>query len=250
MPVVPEDDATRELLRRSRDGDTAARDGLLIQYAPLVKYVASRVSAGLPRTVEQVDLISYGMVGLLDALQRYDPEKGARFTTYAANRIKGSILDELRRLDWVPRSLRDKRRAVEAAVADLEFRLGSRPTERQLADELAVAVDDLRVTLTDLSRTSMAALDDQGPLPLAERLQDAAALDPQSHYDEPQLHADLTDALGALPQRQRDVLVLYFYEGLTLVQIGDVMGVTESRVSQLRTKAMVALRERLLRRGA
>ena len=251
MPVPSEDPATLDLFRRCRDGDRTARERLLFQYAPLVKYVASRVAAGLPRSIDQLDLISYGMLGLLDAIDRYDPVRSARFTTYAAPRIRGAILDELRSLDWVPRSIRTKRRAVETAIAELEFRLGGTPTERQLADELAVGVDDLRVTFTEMSRTTLATLDVDydGGVPLAEQLQDPAALDPQKYYDEPELHADLADAIAGLPERQRTALVLYFYEGLTLSQVGRAMGVTESRASQLRASAMLHLREQLVARG-
>ena len=247
MPSVAEDAATRELLRRARGGDRTAREGLLRQYAPLVKYVASRLAIGLPSTVDQSDLISHGMLGLLHAIERYDPEHGVRFATFAGPRIKGAILDELRSLDWVPRSLRQKRRAVDAAVAELEFRLGGSPTERQLADELSVEVDDLRVTMTEIARTGMSALDAEpyDGVPLAEQLQDPAALDPQSFYDEPESHTQLADAIAELPERQRDALVLYFYEGMTLAQIGRAMGITESRASQLRASAMIGLRNRL-----
>jgi RNA polymerase sigma factor FliA len=159
--VVSQDPEVVALWERYKsDGDPQARERLILQYSPLVKYVAGRVSVGLPATIEHADLTSYGMFGLIDAIEKFDIERGLKFETYAISRIKGAIIDELRSIDWIPRSVRSKARDVEKALTALETRLRRTPTERELADEMGVSLNELRTTLAQVSLTSIVALDE------------------------------------------------------------------------------------------
>lgn len=231
--------------------DPAAREGLILHYAPLVKYVASRLSVGTSAAVDVADLISYGIFGLIDALERYDPARGVRFEAYAIPRIRGATIDELRAQDWVPRAVRDNTRSVRDALSELEARLRRTPTEHELADHMGVDVDRLRDILGQVSLTSLIALDElfgdaEGDgRALADTLQDPGAEDPHGRVERRELRAALTDAIRRLDDRDRAVVILYYFEGMTLAQIGEILGVTESRVSQLHTKAVLALRAKL-----
>ncbi|MDP8970816.1 MAG: RNA polymerase sigma factor WhiG [Actinomycetota bacterium] len=237
--------------RYKADGDPSARERLILQYSPLVKYVAGRVSVGLPATVEHADLVSYGMFGLIDAIEKFDLARGVKFETYAITRVKGAIIDELRSIDWVPRSVRSKARAVEKALATLEARLRRSPTEQELADELGVGIKELRDTLARVSPVSLVALDetlagDEGEgQALIDTLQDPKATDPEASYEDAELKTILVHALNYMPEREKTVLVLYYFEGMTLAQIGQVLGVTESRVCQLHSKAVLGLRTKM-----
>ncbi len=242
--------------RYKRDRDIEARERLILQYSPLVKYVAGRVSVGLPATIEHADLVSYGMFGLIDAVEKFDLGKGVKFETYAITRIKGAIIDELRSIDWIPRSVRSKARDVERALTALETRLRRSPSESELADEMGIAVKDLRTTLTQVSLVSLVALDesfsgdDSERQALVDTLQDHKAADPESSYEVLEQRALLAGALDRMTEREKTVLVLYYFEGMTLAQIGTVLGVTESRVSQLHTKAVLGLRAKMSERSA
>lgn len=235
-------------------GEESARERLILQYSPLVKYVAGRVSVGLPATIEQADLVSYGMFGLIDALEKFDLEKGVKFETYAIARIKGAIIDELRSIDWIPRSVRSKARDVEKALTALEARLRRTPTEQELAGELHISIKDLRQTLTQVSLVSLVALDesfsgeDSERQALVDTLQDPKAADPEASYEDVEQRALLAEALNRMSEREKTVIVLYYYEGMTLAQIGTVLGVTESRVCQLHTKAVLGLRAKMAER--
>lgn len=250
-------DAQREEIdalwnRYKRFGKRHVRDQLILQYSPLVKYVAGRVAAGLPNSVDQGDLVSCGMFGLVDAIEKFDPERGFRFETYAITRIRGAIMDELRSMDWVPRSVRTKVRRIEEAMATLEARLHRPPTDAELAGELAVTVPQLQQMLSQISMTGVAALDELlsmgGEGGASVTLGDTIAgesEDPSDVFESTEMSERLRDAVAALPDRERMVLGLYYYEGLTLAQIGEVIGVTESRVCQIHTKSMLQLRSRL-----
>jgi len=203
-------------------GDDAARERLILHYSPLVSRVASRVGIGLPSNVEIGDCTSYGMFGLIDAIEKYDPGRGVRFEPYAMSRIRGAILDELRALDWIPRSVRQKARTVERGYQALEARLHRSPTEAELAAELEVSVEDLQQTFSQISVVNVLALDEL--LAVAE--------------DQPGAMAELTE-------RERRVIHLYYVEGLTLAEVGEHVGVSESRVCQIHSKAMLALRTKL-----
>ena len=241
--------------RYKAEGEASARERLILQYSPLVKYVAGRVSVGLPATIEHADLVSYGMFGLIDAIEKFDLDKGVKFETYAIARIKGAIIDELRSIDWIPRSVRAKARDVEKALAALELRLRRTPTEQELADELDVEIKDLRQMLTQVSLVSVVALDesfagdDNERQALVDTLQDPKAPDPQSSYEDVEMRQLLATAINRMSEREKTVLVLYYFEGMTLAQIGRVLGVTESRVCQMHTKAVLGLRAKMSERS-
>jgi RNA polymerase sigma factor FliA len=244
----------RDLWRRYKEsGDPRARERLVLAYSPLVKYVAGRMSSGLPAHVEEADLISYGLLGLIPAIERFDPSREIRFETFAITRIKGSIIDELRSLDWVPRSVRAKAREIERANAKLEHRLRRAPTDEEMAAELEISVEDFQESLVRISNSSVVALDalwtvsdssgDQ--VSLLDTIQDESAADPEQEMDLTDMKDRLADAIARLPEREKLVVALYYYENLTLREIGEVLGVTESRVSQLHTKAVLRLKSRL-----
>ena len=236
--------------RRSRD--RRVRDRLILTYAPLVKYVAGRLGSGLPAHVDDDDLVSYGLLGLIGAIERYDPDRDVKFETYAIARIKGSIIDELRSLDWVPRSVRSRARDIERAIGELESRLGRAPTDEEIAGKLGVSEDELNESLSEISRTSIAALDELwtvssggDSVALIDTIEDEQGPNPQAALDETELREAIADAISRLPEREKLVVTLYYYEELTLREIGEVLGVTESRVSQLHTKAILRLKARL-----
>jgi RNA polymerase sigma factor for flagellar operon FliA len=229
--------------------DPEAREKLILHYAPLVKYVASRVATGLPASVEQSDLVSYGMFGLMDALGKFEPGRGNKFETYAIPRIKGAIIDELRAMDWVPRSVRFKQREIEKALTDLESMLKRQPTERELAERLGMSRSELHDVVTQISFVSVLALDetvsvgaDRGEqVSLIDTLADKG-FDPGTGVESQETRGLLAAAINALSEREKIVVTLYYFEGLTLAEIGEILGVTESRVCQIHTKAVGVLR--------
>jgi RNA polymerase sigma factor FliA len=246
----------RELWRLwKEEGDERARERLVVAYSPLVKYVAGRMASGLPAHVDEADLISYGLFGLIGAIERFDVDREIKFETYAVSRIKGAIIDELRSLDWVPRSVRAKARDVERAHHKLENQLQRAPSEEEMAKELGLDVEDFRDALLDIANSSVLALDDLwtiadpdgGQVSLIDTIRDPNAIDPQAEIDAAALKDRLAEAIESLPERERLVVALYYYENLTLREIGEVIGVTESRVSQLHTKAVLGLRAALQR---
>ncbi len=245
----PEVDALWDDYTRTRSRET--RDKLILQYSPLVKYVAGRVGVGLPQNVEQADLVSYGVFGLIDAIEKFDPQRGYKFETYAIARIKGAILDELRSIDWVPRSVRAKARAIEKAYAKLEAENHRAPSDTEVAAELGISEDQLQATLTQISMVGVAALDEMlsgtergESLTLGDTVADSGD-GPVGTYEIEEMRQMLAQAINAMPEREKIVLTLYYYEGLTLAEIGRVLGVTESRVCQIHTKAVLQLRSRL-----
>ena len=247
-------DDTQTLWRsfRSRPDDKALRDRLILTYAPLVKYVAGRLGSGLPAHVEEEDLVSYGLLGLIGAIERFDPERDIKFETYALARIKGAIIDELRSLDWVPRSVRARAREIERSIAALEAKIHRPPTDEEIAVHIGITVEELENSLTDISRSSIAALDELWTIggggdqvALIDTIEDTDAPAPESSLAQTELKDALGDAISRLPEREKLVVTLYYYEELTLREIGEVLGVTESRVSQLHTKAILRLKARL-----
>jgi RNA polymerase sigma factor FliA len=227
------------------------RDRLVLHYAPLVKYVAGRVGTGLPAHVEVADLIQSGIFGLVDAIEKFEPERGLKFETYAMQRIRGAILDDLRAQDWVPRSVRGRAREVERALERLGAQLRRTPTDAELADELGLSLHELRDVYAQLQLTSVVALDElaaagRGPTPLADILEDQEALDPVALLVDQDNRRQLAQAIAHLAERDRVVVTLYYFENLTLAEIGRVLGVTESRVCQLHTRAVLRLRAKLL----
>lgn len=236
-------------------GSAAARERLILHYAPLVKYVASRVATGLPASVEQADLVSYGMFGLIDALEKFEPARGNKFETYAIPRIKGAIIDELRAMDWVPRSVRFKAREIEKAYSDLESMLKRAPTEREVAERLGISLAELHEVINQVSFVSVLALDellavgtDRGDhVSLMDSLADRTG-DPTLGLEGQETRGLLAAAINSLSEREKIVVTLYYFEGLTLAEIGEILGVTESRVCQIHTKAVGQLRLQLVER--
>lgn len=239
-----------QLYRETRDPEV--RDTLVKQYAPLVKYVAGKVAVGMPQNVEFDDLVGYGVFGLLDAIDKYDPNKHVKFKTYAVTRIRGAIFDELRSIDWVPRSVRQKTREIEDTVHRLEASLGRAATDEEIAREMNMSVKDLEKTMLKISGTSILSLndvwytgEDNDNVSIADSIESPSSLNPDTIVEKEEIKRVITQAIGELPEKEKKVLVLYYYEDLTLKEIGQVLEVTESRVSQLHTKAIVRLRAKL-----
>lgn len=238
-----------------KDRDATLRDRLVLHYAPLVKYVAGRVGTGLPAHVDVADLVQSGVFGLWDAIDRYEPERGLKFETYAMQRIRGAILDELRAQDWVPRSVRSRARDVERALERLESRLQRSASDAEVAAELGITVAELAELYAQLQMTSVIALDEliavgRGGPSLAETLPDDKADDPGAALDSIESRRLLAEAISQLTDRDRVVVSLYYFENLTLAEIGRVLGVTESRVCQLHTRAVLRLRSKMLEASA
>ena len=249
MAAVTETQLWQEFTRTK---SKSARDRLILTYAPLVKYVAGRLGSGLPAHIDEGDLVSYGLLGLINAMERYDPTRDIKFETYAITRIRGAIIDELRALDWVPRSVRARARAIERAIGELESKLGRAPSDEEIAQKVGISQDELEESLTDISRSSIAALDElwsvsgEGDqVSLLDTIEDETGPRPETELDETEMREALADVISRLPEREKLVITLYYYEELTLREIGEVLGVTESRVSQLHTKAILRLKARL-----
>ena len=233
-------------------GSREARDRLIVHYSPLVKYVAGRVSVGLPQNIEQADLVSYGIFGLIDAIDKFDPARAIKFETYAIARIKGAIIDELRSIDWVPRSVRAKARSVEKAYAKLEASLLRTPTDVEVASEMGISEQELHAIFNQISFVGLIALDemlsvggDRGEsTTLGDTIPDKGE-GPVAAFEVEEMKQILASAINRLGDREKIVLTLYYYEGLTLAEIGEVLGVTESRVCQIHTKAVLQLRSKM-----
>ena len=239
------------MVRVQADRFAHPRNELIEHYSQFVKYVAGHVMAGLPRHFDEDDLTSYGIIGLIDAIERFEPDRNLRFETYAIPRIKGAIIDELRSIDWVPRSVRSKARMVEQAVTHLEATLRRTPTDSEVATELQMTSADFHVALRKISSTGMMALDEvlrggdrSDRSTLGESLPDRSS-GPVDTLEAKESKQALADALEKMGEHDRTVLTMYYYGGLTLTEIGRVLGVTESSVCQIHTKALRHLRSKL-----
>jgi RNA polymerase sigma factor for flagellar operon FliA len=229
--------------------DPQERQRLLEQYLPLVRNVAGRMAMGFPKSVEVSDLINTGVIGLIEAMSNFDPARGVKFETYAVPRIRGAILDELRSLDWVPRSTRAKSREIDKATARLENELGRPPSQRELAKTLKISTSELFSAVDDVSSATMLSLDeliykeeDNRQIPRVETLQDVTSESVLGELEKQELKGYLVQAISNLSEQERLVVALYYYEELTLKEIGEVMQISESRVSQIHTKAVLKLR--------
>jgi len=249
---VAVEDTQNLWLEFRRTGDQKLRDRLILTYAPLVKYVAGRLGSGLPAHVDDDDLVSYGLLGLIGAIERFDPSRDIKFETYAMARIKGSIIDELRSMDWVPRSVRSRARDIERAIGALEAKLGRAPTDEEISAKLGLSEEELDEALSEISRSSISALDELwtvsaggDQIALIDTIEDTQGPNPQSALAQTEQKEAIGEAIARLPEREKLVVTLYYYEELTLREIGEVLGVTESRVSQLHTKAILRLKARL-----
>jgi RNA polymerase sigma factor FliA len=241
--------------RYAKAGHGSTSEGELVErYLPLVKTVAGRVALTLPSHIDVQDLHSAGLVGLLDALRRFDPQSGSSFESYARLRIRGAILDELRRLDWVPRSVRDKARRVQEAMQELEQRLGRMPTARDMAEHLKVTVEEYHHLLEEIRPAtfvcldSVRSVDSEDGATHYESVQDERQRDPSEDAATHEMARMIVDRLEVLPEMQRKVLALYYFEDLRLREIAEVFGVTESRICQIHTQAILSIKSYLRRK--
>ena len=240
---------TRDWTRFQKSKSSEARQRLLNKYLPLVRTVAARMAMGFPRSVELSDLVNTGVIGLIEAFGNFDPTRGVKFETYAVPRIRGAILDELRALDWVPRSTRAKSREIDRALSELENQLGRPPEKTELAKYLKISEEELHLAIDDVSSTNILSLDeviyredDNRQVPRIETIRDAASLSILGEIEKGELRSFLVVAMDRLTEQEKLVIALYYYEELTLKEIGEVMTISESRVSQIHTRAVMKLR--------
>ncbi|MDR1618622.1 MAG: RNA polymerase sigma factor WhiG [Treponema sp.] len=242
--------------RRARD--PKIREAFIVQYAPLVKYVAGKVAMGMPANIEFDDLVGFGNFGLLDAIDKFDPDKNVKFKTYAVTRIRGAIFDELRIIDWVPRSVRQKSREFEDAVGSLEARLGRTATDQEIASSMGLNDEEYQKILQKISCTTIISLsdvwfssDENDKISIGDGIESPDSLNPDVLVEKDEIRRVIEEAINELPDKEKKILVLYYFEDLTLKEIGQVLEVTESRVSQLHTKAIYHLRSKLthIRKG-
>ncbi|MDR1539937.1 MAG: FliA/WhiG family RNA polymerase sigma factor [Clostridiales bacterium] len=226
--------------------DPGLRETLIIEYAPLVKIIAGRLSIHIGQYVEYEDIISYGIFGLIDAIDKFEPSKGIKFETYASIRIRGSIIDNIRKLDWVPRTLRAKNKKLEKTYSDLTLELGHEPSSEELAEKLDISVEETQDLMRKSSVVSLVSLDDYLS---ANHEANPAESDGGNSLDksieEREVKKMLTDAIDQLGEKEKKVVMLYYFEELTLKEISAVLGVSESRVSQIHSKAVMLLQSKL-----
>ncbi len=246
-----------ETAHQARAYDSAAthqaqREQLILEHLPQIKYIAQRISTKLPSHVELNDLVSAGVLGLLDAIEKFDPTRGVKFKTYAELRIKGAILDSLRNLDWAPRSLRKKSKDLEKIYKDLEQKLGRPATDKEASDEMGITLEEFYELVDQIKGLTLGSFqelsapdEDRNSEPLVKYVPDAPQMDPFFLFHSSEIRGILGGAIDALPKKERLVVSLYYYDELTMKEIGKVLGVNESRVSQLHTKAMLRLRTKL-----
>ena len=256
---VPEQKTEEELwLHYRKTKDPKVRDAFIKQYAPLVKYVAGKVAMGMPSNVEFDDLVGYGVFGLIDAIEKYDPEKNVKFKTYAVTRIRGAIFDELRQIDFVPRSVRQKTREIESAISTLEASIGRPATDQEIAKSMGMDESEYQKTIQKISGTSILSLndlwfsgDENDKVSIGDSIESPSSLNPDVIVEKEEIRRVIIEAINDLPDKEKKILILYYYEDLTLRDIGRVLDVTESRVSQLHTKAILRLRSKLtnIRKG-
>jgi len=260
MAYNPFDEKTEDelWLEYKKTRSPQLRDAFIRQYMPLVKYVAGKVSTGMPGSVEYDDLVGFGQFGLLDAINKYDPEKNVKFKTYAVQRIRGSILDELREMDWVPRSVRQKSREIDEAIVSVESKLGRSATDEEVAEEMGISVNELQRTVMKVSGTSILSLndvwysgDDSDRVSIGDSIESPSSLNPDVIVEREEVRRVIIEAINELPEKEKMVLVLYYKEDLTFREIGEVLDVSESRISQLHTRANMRLRAKLtnIRKG-
>lgn len=238
-----------------RTKNRGLKEEIVKRYLYLVKYVAGRVAIGLPPNVEFNDLVSYGILGLFDAINKYDVTQGNKFETYAVSRIRGSIMDELRKLDWAPRLLRKKAREIEKKSRELEDKLGHAPGDDDVAKGLKISVDELNNIYSELSSTTFLSLDevwqnDEGNKPISrlQTIEDSIHSNQFQFVHQSEVKELLANAIDDLPEREKLVVVLYYYENLTLREIGEILNVSESRVCQIHTKVVLRLRAHLMKK--
>lgn len=237
-------------------GSKIAKDKLLVEYSHLVKYIGHRLSVNLPASVDKDDLTSAGIIGLIKAVETFEPERGFKFETYAAHKIRGSILDELRALDWVPRSVRQKARDLQKTYSKLENDLGRLPYDDEVCNSLGISIKEYEDILSDVAPVTIISLEEAMPdrssdskeLRIIDTIEDPGSSNPLKELGFNEVKSILKEAIANLPEKEKLVVALYHYEELTLKEIGVVLDITESRVSQIHSKAILKLRSRLLQR--
>ena len=258
MPINDEKEEDELWYEFRKTKSPALRDKFIRQYMPLVKYVAGKIAVGMPNSVEFDDLVGFGQFGLLDAINKYDPAKNVKFKTYAVTRIRGSIFDELRQIDWVPRSVRQKSKEIEDVIGELETKLGRTATDAEIADALNMDEDEYHRTVMKVSGTSVLSLndvwyagDDNDNASIGSNIEAPSSLNPDVIAEREEIKKVIAEAINELPEKEKIVIVLYYHEDLTFKEIGEVLDVSESRISQLHTKANLRLRAKLtnLRKG-
>lgn len=242
----------RELKQTEREIPATLKEEIVLEHTPLIRYIVNRIAVRLPSHIDLEDLHNTGVIGLMDAIEKYDPEKNCKFKTYAEFRIKGAILDQLRSLDWVPRSVRQKGRRLEKAYGDLEQRLGRAASEEEVADSLGVQIDKFHDLLNQVRGISLVNLEEIGGGSDGERgggfgdvVEDVHAENPFASLKLQQMKRIVADTIGTLPEKERLVVSLYYFEDLNMKEIGGILGITESRVCQIHTKAVLRLRSKL-----
>lgn len=224
------------------------REKIIIEYAPLVKVVAGRLSMYLGYNVEYEDLVSYGVFGLIDAIDKFDLNKDVKFETYASLRIRGSILDQIRKMDWIPRTVRQKRKKIEEAIRQIETQTGRNATDEEIAKELGIEETELNEWQVQLNVTNVVSLNEfveQGGEPVMDARNNSHFAQPEESIQEEELKKVLRESMDLLTEKEQKVILLYYYENLTLKEISNILEVSESRVSQLHTKALAKMRKKM-----
>ncbi|MGN0141324.1 MAG: FliA/WhiG family RNA polymerase sigma factor [Roseburia sp.] len=227
---------------------TELREKIIVEYAPLVKVVAGRLSMYLGYNVEYEDLVSYGIFGLIDAIDKFDLGKDVKFETYASLRIRGAILDQIRKMDWIPRTVRQKQKKIDEAIRQIETRTGKNASDADIAGELGIAESELNEWQSQLKVTNMVSLNEfveQGGEPVMDATFNSHFAQPEDSIEEEELKKVLSESLDLLTEKERKVILLYYYEDLTLKEISNILEVSESRISQLHTKALQKMRKKM-----
>ncbi|OGS36157.1 MAG: hypothetical protein A2293_04555 [Elusimicrobia bacterium RIFOXYB2_FULL_49_7] len=239
-----------------RTRSKAIKDKLLVEYAPLVKYTAYRMAVNLPKSVEVNDLMGAGVMGLIKSVESFDPGRDIKFETYASHKIRGAILDDLRALDWIPRSIRQKSRALQRVYVKLEGDLKRMPYDDEVAAEMKISLKELEEMLSDVTPTTILSLEEtlssqdgeSKQITILDVIEDPNGTNPLKELGFEETKRILKETITALPEKEKLVIALYHYEELTLKEIGEVLGISESRVSQIHSKAILKLRSRLIRK--
>lgn len=224
------------------------REKIIIEYAPLVKLVAGRLSMYLGYNVEYDDLVGYGIFGLIDAIDKFDYDKAVKFETYASLRIRGAILDQIRKMDWIPRTVRQKQKRIDEAIKQIEMRTGKNALDEEIAQELGVSEDELSNWQSQLKVTNIVSLNEfleQGSEPVMDARQNSHFIQPEDLVEENELKQVLEESMNLLTEKEKKVILLYYYEDMTLKEISQILEVSESRVSQLHTKALLKMRNKM-----
>lgn len=235
-----------------KDHNSDVREHFVKKYAPLVKYVAGKVAIGMPSNTDFDDLVSDGVLGLLDAIEKYEPDRNIKFKTYAMTRVKGAIFDGLRERDWIPRSVRQKAKQVENLIIELEIKYGRPASDEELANALDIPIEDFNKLMLNISGTAVISLNeiwhvgsDDDEVSMIETLESPVSLNPDVLVEKNEVKNVIAKVIQSLPEKEKEVIILYYYEDLTLKEIGEVLDVTESRVSQLHTKAIMRIKAKL-----